>query len=346
MGKGDVAVKRWMGRQDRFADLFNGTVFQGKQVILPEELEPADGEYDILLQDKNEKTQEIHRYRDMVMRWKKGAMLVLLACENQENIHYAMPDRNMVYDGLAYVGQIQQMWKREQNIGDNKEKLKGITSAEFLSKFRKGDSLIPVITLVFYYGEEDWDGSTDLYGMLQWSGEEAWDNTMKKYISNYKLNLIDAGNMEHLENFQTDLQIIFGMLKCRGNKEELIQYVNNKGTYFQNVDEETYQVIREFLHSEKILKKNIKKESGKETVDMCKALEDLYQEGVEQGIERGIEQGIEQGMERGMEWGLLQGTIETMKELEVSKEEAIERVEKKFAISREEAEKSVETYWK
>ena len=65
------------------------------------------------------------------------------------------------------------------------------------------------------------------------------------------------------------------------------------------MDEETCQVIREFLHSERILKSQIKKEEGKETVDMCKALEDLYNDGIEQGIECGIEQGIERGIEQG-----------------------------------------------
>ena len=43
---------------------------------MPEELEPAEGETDILLEDKEQKVQEIHRYRDIVMRWKKGALLV------------------------------------------------------------------------------------------------------------------------------------------------------------------------------------------------------------------------------------------------------------------------------
>lgn len=35
MGKGNAAVKQWLGNPRRFADLFNGIVFQGKQVILP-----------------------------------------------------------------------------------------------------------------------------------------------------------------------------------------------------------------------------------------------------------------------------------------------------------------------
>ncbi len=39
MGKADIAVKNWLGNNERFADLFNGIVFGGRQVISPEELE-------------------------------------------------------------------------------------------------------------------------------------------------------------------------------------------------------------------------------------------------------------------------------------------------------------------
>ncbi|MBM6752670.1 transposase, partial [Mediterraneibacter glycyrrhizinilyticus] len=39
MGKADIAVKNWLSDKERFADLFNGTVFGGKQVVLPENLE-------------------------------------------------------------------------------------------------------------------------------------------------------------------------------------------------------------------------------------------------------------------------------------------------------------------
>ncbi len=68
MGKGNAAVKQWLGNPRRFADLFNGIVFQGKQVILPEDLHLATGETDILVSDKNKKAKEVQRYRDIIMR--------------------------------------------------------------------------------------------------------------------------------------------------------------------------------------------------------------------------------------------------------------------------------------
>ena len=329
MGKGNAAVREWMSNPVRFSDLYNGIVFQGKQVVLPEELELAEGETDILLEDKKQKVQEIHRYRDIVMRWKKGALLVLLACENQEKVHYAMAVRNMLYDSLSYVGQIQQLWKERE-----KEEKQKMTAPEYLSKWKKDDRLVPVITLVFYYDTDKWDGSTDLYGMLQWG--EADQELIKKYVPNYQINLVDAGNLEHLERFQSDLQEILGMLKCRGNKKELLDYMSKREEYFRNVDEETYQVMREFLHSEKLLKEKVEKIDGKGTVDMCKALEELYNDGIELGIEQGREQGIERG---------IRVTIETLKEFGVSMEETIERIMKKFEVTKEQAEEEVEKYW-
>ena len=228
-----------------------------------------------------------------------------------------MSVRNMLYDSLSYVGQIQRMWTK------NVEKM---STAEFLSKFRKDDRLIPVLTLVFYYDVDQWDGSKDLYGMLQWSEDEKKNAVLKEYVPNYRINLIDAGNLEHLERFKSDLQEVLGMIQCRGDKENLLKYINDRKEYFQNVDEETYYVIREFLHSERMLKGNIEKSQGKGTVDMCKALEDLYNEGIE--------------------CGMVKGVVETLHDFGVEKEAAIQRVMQKFEISREQAKKDVESYWR
>ena len=71
------------------------------------------------------------------MRWKKGAYLVLLACENQEKVHYAMTVRNMLYDSLSYVGQIQQKWNMNQSKKEKSRDVKKMSGAEYLSKYRK-----------------------------------------------------------------------------------------------------------------------------------------------------------------------------------------------------------------
>ena len=77
-------------------------------------------------------------------------------------------------------------------------------------------------------------------------------------------------------------------------------------------------------------------------MDMCKALEDLYNEGIEIGMERGMTR----GMECGMELGVVKGVVETLYDLEIEKDVAIQRVMRKFENSREQAEKDVESYWR
>ena len=91
-----------------------------------------------------------------------------------------------------------------------------------------------------------------------------------------------------------------------------------------------------------MLKGNIEKSQGKGTVDMCKALEDLYNEGIEIGMERGMTC----GMERGMELGVVKGVVETLHDFGMEKDAAIQMVMQKFEMSREQAEKDVESYWR
>ena len=84
------------------------------------------------------------------------------------------------------------------------------------------------------------------------------------------------------------------------------------------------------------------REESEETVDMCKALEDLYNEGIEIGMERGMTC----DMERGMELGVVKGVVETLHDFGIEKDVAIQRVMQKFEMPREQAEKDVESYWR
>lgn len=70
MGKADVAVRQWLSDKDRFADLFNGIMFHGERVVLPEELKERKGESDIIITDKEKKESfsEIPGHRDALER--------------------------------------------------------------------------------------------------------------------------------------------------------------------------------------------------------------------------------------------------------------------------------------
>ena len=215
------------------------------------------------------------------MRWKGKMDLMLLACENQNKIHYAMPVRTMIYDGLSYVQQMKQMW-------DLRAESEEMTKDEFLSKFCKDDKICPVITLVFYFGEKEWDASLDLYGMFDIEGILRTNDDLRKYIPNYTINLIDAERIENLEVFQKDIQMILGLLKCRKDKQMLRKYVDENQEFFNNVDMDTGMAISSFMNSDSIM--NEIESLGKGgRVDMCKALEDWAAEEREEGRLEGKE---------------------------------------------------------
>ena len=106
--------------------------------------------------------------------------------------------------------------------------------------------------------------------------------------------------------FHTSLRQIFAALPHRKNKKKLREVMERDPAYRQ-LDGETYRVLAVLL-GEKGLAAQSEKEERKEW-DMCKALEDIRQEGFEEGMERGIEHGIERGIERGRELGVDQGKL-------------------------------------
>ena len=261
-GESNAAVKNWISVKERFADFYNGTVFDGRQVV---------------------RAEELHRYRDVIMRWKGKMDLVILACENQEKVHYAMPVRNMIYDGLAYVQQMKEIW---EGHGENEKP----TEDEFLSQFLKDDKVKPVVTLVFYYGEKEWDGSWSLYEMMDFGGEEEEQKNLKAFIPNYPINLVDVGRLGRLDGFQTDLQVVFGMIKYKGSsyKKEIQSYVNEHREYFGCLSWDDFLAIREMMNLNKKMEKLLEKEN-REVVDMCGSLDALCEDYKEEGKVEGFQ---------------------------------------------------------
>lgn len=276
MGKGDTSLSVWLGDKERFADLFNGAVFQGEQIVEAERLEPDKKEAKELISSKDGKLNNIERNRDIVMKWKDGVNLAILACENQEKIHYAMPIRTMLYDGLSYAEQIRQLRKKNK-MSD---------SDEFLSGMRKEDKLIPIFTLIFYYGDKAWDGSKDIYGLLEEPTNPKVKEALIQFVPNYHINVLDINQLQDVSQYKTDLQVVFGMLKCRKEKEKIKKYVQENADYFHHVDIDTYNVLRVLLKAEKQLEKI--KEKGKEEINMCEALQGIFDDGVEKGKEQGM----------------------------------------------------------
>lgn len=157
MSKIDVCTKAYMSNPRFFSDAFNYYFFQGRQVVRPEELSVQDiTELAIPYgEDGDNIIIPTQKYRDILKLWtvmsSQDATYMLLGIENQANIHYAMPIRNMLYDALNYSSQVAKIGRKNRKKKDTKED-------EFLSNYKKEDKVKPIFTLVIYWGTKDWDG--------------------------------------------------------------------------------------------------------------------------------------------------------------------------------------------
>ena len=206
-------IQGCISRRFHFANLFNGVIYGGRQVILPEDLEEVNPVSSVSVKNRTGKTKNMKKYRDIIMKWRNQATLVLLANESQDKIHYAMPQKVMLYDGMDYEEQIRNLWKQRMECQKQARRigkpLEHLTAAEYLSRFRKNDRLIPIISLVFYYGSDPWDGPQDLYDMFRLEGSEEEKVVLEKYLPNYKINLVDAERMneQEIKYFSEDLDM-------------------------------------------------------------------------------------------------------------------------------------------
>ncbi len=107
IGAIDAITKAYIRKNEVFADAFNYFMYDGAQVIQPERLKELDStEIAILLNEKDttdKKAVQVEaqqKYRDIL---KSAAIMedghtayILLGIENQTEVHYAMPARNML----------------------------------------------------------------------------------------------------------------------------------------------------------------------------------------------------------------------------------------------------------
>lgn len=95
MARTDEPIKKLFKNKENFADLFNATIFHGKQVIKADKLIEINTE-DIHIEDKTTEELEItKKYRDLTMLYKDRVLQIVLGCEDQSTVDYSMPIRTM-----------------------------------------------------------------------------------------------------------------------------------------------------------------------------------------------------------------------------------------------------------
>lgn len=173
-----------------------------------------------------------------------------------------MPVRNGIYDFLQYGKQVSDIAARHR-----KQKDKAESNAEFLSGFYKTDKIVPVVTLVIYFGANEWNGPISLMDMMDTLSPE-----FTEYVQDYKIHLIQPFNIsdDDLQKFQSSLREVLGCIKYSQDKEKLSIFMKDNPR--MNMEAMAARVI------EVMTNMSIEIPEGEEKIDMCKAIEDMIKE--------------------------------------------------------------------
>lgn len=136
---------------------------------------------------------------------------------------------------------------------------------------------------------------------------------------------MEVRSIPNLEQYHGELKALLGFIKYQKNPTLLKQFVVQNEPLFQNMTPETVRAITVLGNARKLEKCVVKcKNEREETVDMCEALEVMIEEGrTEGGIRTLIEDNLEEG---------------------IPEERIIEKLEKRFQLSPEQARAELEKY--
>ena len=270
----DVSLKTFWRDNEHFADLFNATVFNGKQVLKPDKLTEMDTDVSATIHSKSY-NESITRNRDVVKKMSDGVEFNILGLEIQDKTHYAMPLRTMTYDALGYIKEYNDIKKHHKL---NKDSFS--SHEEFLSGINKSDRFHPIITLVLYYGESLWDGPTCLSDMMI-----SMPDNIKAYFSDYKLNLVQILDSDKYTFYNEDVRDVFNIIRNIYNDDFDSIYREYES---RNVDIDVMELICIITSVPKLMDLCIDNEQGG-TVNMCEAMKRFQAECESKGMKEGID---------------------------------------------------------
>lgn len=273
MGKQKNVMLDYLRDNRRFADLFNGGLFAGRQVISSSDLVEASENY-TEFREGITKSLSTPRARDVKKYLRSGTELRVLAIEDQSYVDLTMPWRCMNYDSLEYERQIHEIQAQ------NKELKHFESDIEKLSRFQKSDRLAPVYTVCLYHGSDPWDGPRSLKEMMQFGNDlEAafWENQ----FMDYGMRLICVNELDDTSAFTTELKELFAIMAYQKDKPGMRKFLEKHKEYEQ-LDEETARVIGTVMGVNTFMMNKSKYEKEGE-YNMCQAIREMWEEGIEIG---------------------------------------------------------------
>jgi len=252
MGQKDISEKILVDYNDVFADIMNVCIYNGKEVVTPEDLENASVHAQYKAEDN--KLHEVER--DVAKYWKKmDIAIAMYGVENQVKIDKNMPFRMIGYDGASYKSQM----------------------------LDKRKDIVPVASFVLYFGtDRRWNKYKSIKECV------TIPEGLEEYVNDYKIHIIEVAWLtdEQLAMFKSDFGIVANFfVQKRKNKD----YIPNDEREIEHIDAvlKLLAIMSGDHKYERILYN--KKDEVK---TMCEVADRLFNQGKEQGIQQGIQQGI------------------------------------------------------
>lgn len=302
METNDLAAKNFETYPDVAADIISVLIYEGQQRINKDSLlaSPTETVYQGRENLRNQ-LEDVARYE---MYDGRVTMQYLFA--NQTGRDSKMIFRKAGYIGGAY---------REQYDGKVKD-------------------AYPVVEIVLYWGDGDWEQNRSIYEMFR---NRNYSGKVLKYIDDLKLHVFEMRKLpkEIRSLFQSDMRIVVDYL-AEGNgyrsdqkvvhKEALIKFLRTLSGE-ENVEDT----------SECLQKMGVKEE---DEITMCELFDQYTRQGRQEGIKEGKKEGIREGLKEG-----IQALIVTCKELGADFDRTEDKVKQRFHLSDADAAENMRLYW-
>lgn len=277
--KKDGSWKDFFEDPARFADAINGFGCNGEQMVKEEDIQEMDTQIRRLKIPgfvnamMSERIVNTANSRDMLRKVALGVHYLIIGMEAQEEIDYALPLRNMLYDVAEYEKQAKKIRKKVR------QEHQGLTAGEYLYGFKSDSKLIPVVTFVLYAGENEWLGPTCLHDMLEFTDIPA---NLRNMIPNYRINIISIRDIKDTSIFKTDLRYVLDFLRNAKDKEKLKELVENN-PYYKSMDEDAYDVVANYANVKKLAEVKDEYKDVEGRMNMCTAIREMMEDSKLEG---------------------------------------------------------------
>ena len=258
MAEKDITEKTLEAFNDVFADIVNGLLFKGEQVIQeyaltdaqPFSMYKADGKV-------HEQERDVAKYWNGSSDSRVNVRIAFLGFENQTKYEKDMPLRVIGYDGAAYRAELSQ------------------------------EDRYPVLTLVLYFGDEPWGKNRSLYDAIE------IPEKFRSFVNDYKINVFEIAHLpeEAVSYFRSDFRIVVDYFIHRRTDPDYRPADPDK---FRHVDE-VLKLMAAITHDDRFVE--VLDGEGGKPKDMCEVLDRVEEKGRKDGVDRTRLESIKNVME-------------------------------------------------